>query len=634
MSSVRKLFFVSLTLTAALLFFVPINTFAQSGLDLVLNYIEAQPVSGKLAYDVSATFSLLDGSGIAIKDLKLEDVSISEDGQTIEPGSLNLVTDQPIYISLLLDTSGSMSGPKIDAAKEAASQFITGLNPDDRIAVTTFNSEIANLIDFSTDHNAAANLVTGIDVAPGSGTCLYDSAYEAIQKTAGLPLGRRAVIILTDGKDTLPSGAPCSKLNLDDVIDLAKEGNTRVPVYAIGLGDNIDEQGLTRLATLTGGRYYEAPNATKLKGLFAQLLDTLQSEYILFYTSANAPGSHTLVLNVNYLNVTTSDSRGFILPALPLNVSIISPNSGTEITSNIKIVAAITGQGQQIKNIVFMANDVSIGTDETAPYELEWAPPSDLNGDVTLSAAAISTDNTEITRGSVPVKVNVPVTTPDMTPTPSDGGGERTFFEIYKLYIIGGGAFALVLIGTALFLAITAKKRRENKERDKRWHDVVVDPPAKSSSMTEMTIDGFTMSENSSGVLMVMQSDDPAMVGQRFELVEKSTRLGRAADNDILFPKDGPVSRHHALIEERNGQLVISELVSPAADGTLKTPTFGTFLNEKQVSASTPIRNGDIIRIGKRVILKYEAPERKKDDDDAKTMDSFSVDDADKTIDG
>ncbi len=609
---------------------LPVVAIGQAGYDLVLNYIEAQPVQGQMAYDVSAIFSFLDGAGNPVKDLKVENISISEDGQVLTPESLELVADQAVYISLLLDTSGSMVGGKIEAARDAAGQFISGLKENDRISVATFNSSITSLINFSTDRQAAKNLVNAITTLQGSGTCLYDSVYEAVQKTAALPLGRRAVIILTDGKDELPTGGVCSKLTLDDAIDLASEGNTRVPIYAIGLGQNVDQQGLERLSKLTGGRYYQSPDASQLTALFGQLQDALQSEYLLHYKSTNAPGSHTLSLSVNYLNVTSTDTRGFILPSLPLNLTIVTPTSGQEITGRVMIATVISGQGQAIKHVIFSANEVVIGTDDTAPYELEWSPMASNNGDVTITAAAISTADTELAKGSVLAKIAVAETHNEKT-TPFQGDGDSSFFKQYKIYIITGGTLALLLIATAVL--ITFKKQRETSASDKQWYDMVVDPPEKSSGMSDMTMDGFIQSENSPGVLMVIQSDDPATVGQRFAINEDSIRLGRAADNDILFPKDGPVSRHHAIIENRNGRLMLSELVSASGDGSSKAPTFGTYVNEQKVTQPVKLQNGDLIRLGKRLVIKFVSSNLGEEEDEARTMDQFTTEDIDKTID-
>lgn len=602
---------------------------ADSGSNLILNYIESRPAEGQYAYDVSVLFSLLDSTGHPVKDLTIDNVVLSEDGQGVAPNSLDLVQDEPIFLSLLLDTSGSMTGSKIEAARAAAAAFASGLNEEDRLSIISFNSDVTQLTDFTTDRTAMANLLASINAVPKSGTCLYDAAYEAVQRTAALPLGRRAVIILTDGKDELITGGACSKLILDDVIDLATEGSTRVPVYTIGLGDSIDETGLTRLAELTGGRYQKSSDASQLEGLFAQLLNQLQSQYILHYTSAAAPGSHNLVLQVNYLNTNLTDSRGFMLQALPLNISIISPTSGQQITGKVKIVAEITGQGASIKQVVFTANDVTIGTDETLPYELEWIPGDEFDGEVTIGASALGAEDNSLAGGTVQVVVD---STGSLL---TRGTGTESDLFTRENIILYGGILAAVVVCVVVFVTTKGKKGKEEKRQDQQWDRSVGTSGGSSSTGTEdMTLDGFTLSENSLGTLMVLQSDDPAMMGQRFEITDDAVRLGRAADNDILFPKDGPVSRHHAIIEHRDGRLTLSEMVSISADGSPKSPTFGTYINDQKVMQPVMLRSGDLIRLGKRVVLRFESSSQAEVDDDARTMDQVTVQDSEKTIDG
>ena len=188
-----------------------------------------------------------------------------------------------------------------------------------------------------------------------------------------------------------------------------------------------------------------------------------------------------------------------------------------------------------------------------------------------------------------------------------------------------------MLFRSIVLLALRARKRKTEGAKDARWQDAVAGPPPVPVKMNDMTMDGFALSANAFGALTVMQSDDPSMLGQRFEISDESTHLGRAADNEILFPKDGAVSRHHAIIENRNGQLLLTEMVSVDGDGSTKTPTFGTFVNEKKVTDPTPLMNGDTIRLGKRLILRFEKAQRNIDDD-AKTMDGFELPDPEKTL--
>ena len=74
-------------------------------------------------------------------------------------------------------------------------------------------------------------------------------------------------------------------------------------------------------------------------------------------------------------------------------------------------------------------------------------------------------------------------------------------------------------------------------------------------------------------------------------------------------------------------------MVSPSGDGSPKTPTFGTYVNDNKVLQPVVLRNGDLIKLGKRVVLKFESNNQSEEDDDARTMDEFGVDDTDKTID-
>lgn len=605
------------------------SAIAQDGSTLVINYMESQPVEGKFEYDVSVFFSLADSTGNPIKDLKLGDITISEDGQNVIPGSLDLVTDQSIYVSLLLDTSGSMRGSKNEAMITAAQEFVNSLQEEDLVSITTFNNEVKTLVDFSRDHTAAANLISSVEAVANAGTCIYDSAYEAVEKTAALPLGRRAVILLTDGKDELLEGGACSKLTIDDVINIATEGNVRVPIFTIGIGDSVDDASLSRISQLTGGMYLNTPDPTKLNVVFNQLSDLLQSQYILHYISTSAPGNHTVVINADHLNGRFTDSHGFILPVLPLNLSIISPVQGQQITDKTMIVTVLNGQGESIKEVLFILNDTIISSDSTTPYEFEWQPDSGMTGEYTLLVKAISENESELASDSVSISIATP------EETESEGLQDPPLIGFdWKKYLPYAGGILLVIFSVIglIFILKSYKKRALEKQRDAQWNQMVVNPPSAKDISEESTMDGFLPNPNALGALTVLQSDDPAMIGKRFEIFNTAVRIGRAEDNEIRFAKDTPVSRRHAIIENKNDQLVISEMVTPQGDGTVKSPTFGTFINEIQISRATPLQNGDFIKLGKRVVLRFESS-RSDMENDAKTIDQFNLENSDKTID-
>jgi class 3 adenylate cyclase len=110
------------------------------------------------------------------------------------------------------------------------------------------------------------------------------------------------------------------------------------------------------------------------------------------------------------------------------------------------------------------------------------------------------------------------------------------------------------------------------------------------------------------GTLIIQYSDDPSMINQRIEIVNPMTHLGRKTDNDICFSKDSPVSRHHAIIKARNGQLFLSEvIVGDERTGQPTRPVYGTFVNGLQVQETIQLRDGDEIKLGKRLRIRFEA---------------------------
>ena len=145
----HKLYFKRIWLylfVLVIIFAFPLSTFAQTSVDLAVNFVEGTPAKDKIAYDVNVYLSVVDSAGNPIKDLTAENFTVSEDSQQVDIESVELVSDEPINLVLVLDISGTMSGSGIDSAKEAASNFIEGLADDDRVAVITFNDEIKTII--------------------------------------------------------------------------------------------------------------------------------------------------------------------------------------------------------------------------------------------------------------------------------------------------------------------------------------------------------------------------------------------------------------------------------------------------------------------------------------------------------
>jgi VWFA-related protein len=593
-SIIRSSLITSLILGLTL--FSPV--WAQSTVDLVVHYVEGAPAEQEIGYDVSVFLSVVDSVGNPVKDLTAVSFTVTEDSQKVEISGLELASDDPINVVLVMDTSGSMSGPAIAAAKTAASNFIAALGGEDNVAVITFDDTVKNQIDYTTDHGAARQQVALIDAVRGAGTCLYDAAYQAIQMSATLPSGRRAVILFTDGVDEKSSGGTCSVHTPDDVIRLGSEGGTRTPVYTLGLGNRVNNKELLRLAELTGGRSLYSPDSSQLDAMFLRLSDQLRSQYKLTYISVAGPGAHTLAVSVTFNTAKDSDTRNFLLPAMPARISFVSPQEGDEVGGVIKISVAITGQGEDVGRIAFEINGEAAGSDDTTPYDLEVDLGSYAAGEMDITAVVFGANDAEMTRKSIKVINGGSVFTPTPTSTP----------KITTGLIVGGGIGALVLITAAIAAVFIIRRRSREKELDAAWEKAQSnDQPLTGTPSDERTYDGWEPSADALGMLIVTASDDASMIGHRFEITKSQTTLGRSADNDINFPKDSPVSRHHAQLNERSGGIYLSEM--RGADN--KAPTYGTFLNESQLGEDPVLlQTGDEIRLGKRVRLKFESAGR------------------------
>jgi hypothetical protein len=177
--------------------------------------------------------------------------------------------------------------------------------------------------------------------------------------------------------------------------------------------------------------------------------------------------------------------------------------------------------------------------------------------------------------------------------------------QVTATLLLAAFIFLIALAGLLVLLAVILliRRHRTEKERDDAWErmQTVVHVPGTDKDHTH---DNWEPGRNAFGFLTVLYSDDRSKIGQHFDLTQPCTTLGRSKDNLIHFPKDSPVSRHHAKIELKEDGVYLSEVMS--MDGV--RPRFGTFINQTRVVAD-PVRlkSGDQIAIGKRLQVKFQS---------------------------
>ncbi|HEV7377612.1 MAG TPA: VWA domain-containing protein [Pyrinomonadaceae bacterium] len=138
-----------------------------------------------------------DQSDKYIADLKQEEFTVYEDGVKQEISFFETVTT-PFHVVLLLDTSASTQ-EKLGQIQQAAIAFTKQLQTADRVKVLSFDDQIRDLCDFTSDRAVLQWAIRG--TRPGHGTKLYDAMRTGLNALQRIK-GRKAVVIFTDGVDS------------------------------------------------------------------------------------------------------------------------------------------------------------------------------------------------------------------------------------------------------------------------------------------------------------------------------------------------------------------------------------------------------------------------------------------------
>jgi len=244
------------------------------------------PLAGeKVQVDLVELYtSVVDRRGRPIQGLGKTDFKVMEDGAEQQVRRFDLVKDVPIYAGVLLDTSGSMDTSLAEAVKGALGFFDKVLTPKDRAVVVTFADKPNLVVKFTNNREVLAGGLANL-TADGN-TSLYDSLVYTLYLFGGIK-GKRAIVILTDGKDDK------SHYKFLEALEYARR--TGVSIYAIGLGLNTQDADvrlkLEKLAEETGGRHFFIERAAELDTVYKEIESELRSQYLLAYESSQGGSS-------------------------------------------------------------------------------------------------------------------------------------------------------------------------------------------------------------------------------------------------------------------------------------------------------------------------------------------------------
>nr|HPO64194.1 VWA domain-containing protein [Candidatus Kapabacteria bacterium] len=184
-------------------------------------------------------------------------------------------SELPISVGILIDRSGSMSLPiseldnteRMQASKQAINNFIDNFKIQDSAFIMSFSNNTTLDLDWSNDKLSLKNAVNSLD--PYGMTQLYGAILTALDKVSESSNTRRALVVLSDGCNTIEPDWT------DSILTIIQ--NKNIPIYIIALGlsdDPCDIDGRQKMGLMSNasrGKIYDVYSSSELDSVYSKL---------------------------------------------------------------------------------------------------------------------------------------------------------------------------------------------------------------------------------------------------------------------------------------------------------------------------------------------------------------------------
>jgi VWFA-related protein len=256
--------------------------------------VAQEPVFSTEVKVVNVLATVRDKKGAIVTDLGKDDFSLAEDNRPQSIRYFARDSDLPLTIGLMIDTSASQRRV-LDAERGASYRFLEQvLRPTDQAFIMQFDSAVQLRQGLTANFRKLNDSLAYVDTETasqlqmqnGGGTLLYDAIAKASHDVMQSIVGRKALILLTDGVDVGSYGSA------DDAIAAAQRAETLAfsILYsdpgAYGIFGGPDGRSvLERISSQTGGGFFEVSRKQNIDQIFESIETELRSQYSLGYVS-------------------------------------------------------------------------------------------------------------------------------------------------------------------------------------------------------------------------------------------------------------------------------------------------------------------------------------------------------------
>lgn len=281
----------------------------------------------------------------------------------------------PLNLALVLDRSGSMSGPKLELAKEAACNLVSNLSSRDRVAVVAFDSTVDCIVESTlvTDKRALHGAIRSIDDA--GQTALHQGWVDGGLQVAR-HLGREMtsrVILLTDGQANVGESDP--GVLASHAGGLAERG---ISTTTMGIGDDYDERLLEGMARGGDGNFYHIESQAQFEQFFhleLNGLSRLMGSKVLLELS---PRERVKIRVLNKL-----DRQSAPAASLPGRLAgWLSRKSSVEAPETLRLPNLIAEVPVEVSLVLELERPSRSGFQELLSLQLSWLDPERRSGEL------------------------------------------------------------------------------------------------------------------------------------------------------------------------------------------------------------------------------------------------------------